>query len=122
MWVRACGYKVKSLVERGVFLIPPIYFIHHETKSLFFDSPDQARDLGTSTNKWLMVNVQNAKEFQCQMLNRDVWSTAAVKALVKEHFVFWQVGLLKGIKSCLVQNRNSLQTIETSIACSIRLM
>jgi hypothetical protein len=38
-----------------------------------------------------MVNVQNTEVFACQVLNRDVWSNPAVKQLVKEHFIFWQV-------------------------------
>lgn len=38
-----------------------------------------------------MVNVQDASEFPCQVLNRDVWSNAAVKTIIKEYFVFWQV-------------------------------
>jgi len=39
-----------------------------------------------------MVNIQNVQEFKCQVLNRDIWSNATVKALVKKHFIFWQVG------------------------------
>lgn len=38
-----------------------------------------------------MVNVQNSQEFSCQVLNRDVWSSPAVKEIVSEHFLFWQV-------------------------------
>lgn len=38
-----------------------------------------------------MVNVQNSQEFSCQVLNRDVWSNQAVKEIVGEHFLFWQV-------------------------------
>lgn len=38
-----------------------------------------------------MVNVQNTEVFACQVLNRDVWSNPAVKQVVREHFVFWQV-------------------------------
>lgn len=45
-----------------------------------------------------MVNVQNNKEFVCQALNRDVWSHDGVKAVVKDHFVFWQVGLKEGLR------------------------
>lgn len=50
-----------------------------------------ARDSGISSKRWLMVNIQNSSEFPCQVLNRDVWSNPAVKTIVKEHFVFWQV-------------------------------
>ena len=38
-----------------------------------------------------MVNIQNVQEFSCQVLNRDVWSNPAVKEIITEHFVFWQV-------------------------------
>ena len=34
--------------------------------------------------------VQDAEEFQCQVLNRDLWSNQGVKSIVREHFVFWQ--------------------------------
>ncbi|XP_048741186.2 UBX domain-containing protein 7-like isoform X2 [Ostrea edulis] len=50
-----------------------------------------AREAGTELNKYIMVNVQDVKEFVCQALNRDVWSHEGVKAIVKDHFVFWQV-------------------------------
>lgn len=54
---------------------------------------DSAREEGAKLNKWLMVNVQNVQEFSCQILNRDVWSNTAVKSIITEHFVFWQVCL-----------------------------
>ena len=50
-----------------------------------------ARDAATAAKKWLLVNIQDAGEFQCQTLNRDVWSNEAVKTIVGEHFLFWQV-------------------------------
>jgi thioredoxin-related protein len=50
-----------------------------------------ARDAATAANKWLLVNIQDAGEFQCQTLNRDVWSNDAVKTIIREHFLFWQV-------------------------------
>lgn len=50
-----------------------------------------ARDEGTNLNKWLMVNIQNVQEFSCQTLNRDVWSNSAVRSIVQEHFILWQV-------------------------------
>lgn len=49
------------------------------------------KDAGNAQNKWLLVNVQNVQEFVCQALNRDVWSNSGAKAIIKEHFVFWQV-------------------------------
>ena len=50
-----------------------------------------ARDAATAAKKWLLVNIQDAGEFQCQTLNRDVWSNEAVKTIIREHFLFWQV-------------------------------
>jgi len=49
-----------------------------------------ARDHAAKTNRWLLVNIQDSKEFQCQVLNRDLWSNPGVKAIITEHFVFWQ--------------------------------
>jgi len=49
-----------------------------------------ARDSASSAKKWLLVNIQDACEFQCQVLNRDVWSNEAVKTILREHFIFWQ--------------------------------
>ncbi|XP_076370816.1 UBX domain-containing protein 7-like isoform X2 [Tachypleus tridentatus] len=65
---------------------PPLDLIHR-------GSFDSARDMGKHTNRWLMVNIQDIQEFQCQVLNRDVWSSPAVKSIVSEHFIFWQVYL-----------------------------
>ncbi|GMT08632.1 hypothetical protein PENTCL1PPCAC_30806, partial [Pristionchus entomophagus] len=42
---------------------------------------------------WVLVNVQDMKEFASQTLNRDVWSNGGVKELVKSNFLFWQVCL-----------------------------
>ncbi|XP_062575979.1 UBX domain-containing protein 7-like [Saccostrea cucullata] len=57
----------------------------------FKGSFSAAREAGQTLNKYVMVNVQNVKEFVCQALNRDVWSHERVKAILKDHFVFWQV-------------------------------
>ncbi|XP_035216881.1 UBX domain-containing protein 7-like [Stegodyphus dumicola] len=63
---------------------PPLDIMHRGT----FDS---ARDFGQTSNRWLMVNIQDSQEFSCQVLNRDVWSNPTVKELISQHFVFWQV-------------------------------
>ncbi|KAI1176976.1 hypothetical protein F4777DRAFT_231438 [Nemania sp. FL0916] len=51
---------------------------------------DEARDEGKEEKKWIMVNLQDLDIFQCQVLNRDVWKDAKLKALIKEHFIFLQ--------------------------------
>ncbi|CAI6013835.1 unnamed protein product [Clonostachys chloroleuca] len=51
---------------------------------------DEARDLGKEDKKWIMVNLQDMSDFNCQTLNRDIWKDEAVKSLVAENFVFLQ--------------------------------
>ncbi|KAG0030948.1 hypothetical protein BGZ81_002029 [Podila clonocystis] len=51
---------------------------------------DHSQRVARSENKWLMVNIQEAGVFACQVLNRDLWSDAGVKEIVKENFVFLQ--------------------------------
>ncbi|KAK0661236.1 hypothetical protein QBC41DRAFT_37019 [Cercophora samala] len=51
---------------------------------------EEARDEGKEEKKWLLVNLQDSSDFQCQTLNRDVWKDQAIVALVKENFIFLQ--------------------------------
>ncbi|KAL2021357.1 hypothetical protein VTK56DRAFT_7222 [Thermocarpiscus australiensis] len=51
---------------------------------------DEARDEGKEQKKWILVNLQDMSDFNCQALNRDIWKDAAVKELVKENFIFLQ--------------------------------
>ena len=37
------------------------------------------------------MNVQNQTDFQCQLLNRDVWKDDIVKEIVRANFIFVQV-------------------------------
>lgn len=53
-------------------------------------SIDGAKTLGRQQKKWILVNIQDATEFRCQVLNRDFWSSKLVKDKVKENFVFLQ--------------------------------
>jgi len=50
-----------------------------------------ARDMGVSLKKWLVVNIQNVSEFACQCLNRDVWSNPIVKNIIRDNFLFLQL-------------------------------
>lgn len=63
---------------------PPIDLLHKGT----FDT---AKVDGQEHSKWLLVNVQDVREFPCQQLNRDVWSNDSVRSIIKENFVLWQV-------------------------------
>jgi hypothetical protein len=51
---------------------------------------DEARDEGKDSKKWILVNLQDMSDFNCQALNRDIWKDEAIKSLVKENFVFLQ--------------------------------
>ncbi|KAL2261227.1 hypothetical protein VTK26DRAFT_4537 [Humicola hyalothermophila] len=51
---------------------------------------DEARDEGKDSKKWLLVNLQDMSDFNCQALNRDIWKDQAVVELVKENFIFLQ--------------------------------
>jgi hypothetical protein len=51
---------------------------------------DVARDEGKDSQKWLLVNIQDASIFDCQVLNRDLWKDRGVQDTVKEHFIFLQ--------------------------------
>jgi len=51
---------------------------------------DEARDTGKEEKKWLLVNLQDMSDFNCQALNRDIWKDDAVKSLVRENFIFLQ--------------------------------
>ncbi|XP_026063094.1 UBX domain-containing protein 7 [Carassius auratus] len=74
----------KKLSTLADLFRPPIELMH---KGSF----ETAKDSGQLENKWLMINIQNVQDFACQCLNRDVWSNDAVKNIIREHFIFWQV-------------------------------
>lgn len=51
---------------------------------------DEARQLGKEDKKWILVNLQDMSDFNCQALNRDIWKDESVKELVRENFLFLQ--------------------------------
>lgn len=51
---------------------------------------DEARDEGKDAKKWIMVNLQDMSDFNCQALNRDIWKDGPIKELVKHNFIFLQ--------------------------------
>ncbi|GMR34147.1 hypothetical protein PMAYCL1PPCAC_04342, partial [Pristionchus mayeri] len=60
---------------------------------LFAGDWESAKAASIERECWVLVNVQDMKEFASQTLNRDVWSNGGVKELVKSNFLFWQVTL-----------------------------
>lgn len=57
---------------------------------MFNGSWDNARDEGKDEKKWLLVNIQNEKVFDCQVLNRDIWKNEGIIETVRENFIFLQ--------------------------------
>ncbi|ODV77515.1 uncharacterized protein CANTADRAFT_23633 [Suhomyces tanzawaensis NRRL Y-17324] len=53
-------------------------------------SLDNAKKQGREEKKWILINIQDASEFQCQVLNRDFWSNSRVKQVVNDEFIFMQ--------------------------------
>ncbi|KAF7845663.1 hypothetical protein BT93_L1355 [Corymbia citriodora subsp. variegata] len=51
---------------------------------------EEARQEGKDEKKWLLVNIQNEKVFDCQVLNRDIWKNESIIETVKENFLFLQ--------------------------------
>ncbi|XP_038050579.1 UBX domain-containing protein 7-like [Patiria miniata] len=73
--------KIRTLED---LFRPPVDLMHKGT----FNT---AREAGQSQGRWLIVNVQDVQEFNCQKLNRDVWSDPTVRSIIRESFIFWQV-------------------------------
>ncbi|RIA92850.1 thioredoxin-like protein [Glomus cerebriforme] len=51
---------------------------------------ERTRNRAKADGKWLMVDIQNIREFSCQVLNRDLWRDKTVKDVIKAHFLFLQ--------------------------------
>ncbi|CAK7227608.1 UBX domain protein Ubx2 [Sporothrix bragantina] len=51
---------------------------------------DEARSIGKEEKRWILANIQDLSDFQCQALNRDIWKDEAIRQLVRENFLFLQ--------------------------------
>ncbi|OLN96313.1 UBX domain-containing protein 5 [Colletotrichum chlorophyti] len=51
---------------------------------------DEARQEGKDEKKWILVNLQDMSDFNCQALNRDIWKDPAIRRLLEESFIFLQ--------------------------------
>ena len=51
---------------------------------------EEARAEGKANEKWILVNIQDPAIFDCQVLNRDIWSNEGIRDTVKENFIFMQ--------------------------------
>ncbi|OIW34356.1 hypothetical protein CONLIGDRAFT_638721 [Coniochaeta ligniaria NRRL 30616] len=80
----ASGSQSQSRAQRLADLFRPPYDLMSPL------SWDEAREQGKDEQKWLLVNLQDMTDFNCQALNRDIWKNPAVADLVRENFVFLQ--------------------------------
>ncbi|TQN68461.1 UBX domain-containing protein 5 [Colletotrichum shisoi] len=51
---------------------------------------DEARQEGKDEKKWILVNLQDMSDFNCQALNRDIWKDETIRQLLEESFIFLQ--------------------------------
>lgn len=60
---------------------------------ILFNCPSfhEAKQYAREQKKWLIVNVQNTKDFDSHKLNRDTWSDETVQEIIQENCVFWQI-------------------------------
>ena len=80
-----------------------------------------------------MASFQDITDFQCQVLNRDLWSKPEVRNMIDQHFVFWQIyrykillliEILKMIMIFLIKRRFYITTsiqicLNSFLACKI---
>ncbi|KAL6072110.1 UBX domain-containing protein 1 [Balamuthia mandrillaris] len=72
--------KIRTLAD---LFRPPV-------ELLFNGGFEAAKEEAILQKKWLLVNVQEVKEFESQRLNRDTWSSPSLKGLIASKFIFWQ--------------------------------
>ncbi|EFY86464.1 UBX domain protein (Ubx5), putative [Metarhizium acridum CQMa 102] len=90
IWGDAPGVTPPSTTENGTHArrLEDLFRPPYDLMARF--SWDEARTLGKEDKKWILVNLQDMNDFNCQALNRDIWKDAAVKELVSENFIFLQ--------------------------------
>ncbi|XP_055705353.1 UBX domain-containing protein 7 [Phlebotomus papatasi] len=63
---------------------PPVELLHRGTW-------ESGREMARTTDKWLLVNLQDNGDFKCQCLNRDVWSDGVIREILQKYFIMCQV-------------------------------
>lgn len=58
---------------------------------MFRGTLQQVQSEALARKKWIIVNIQDTKDFSSHMLNRDTWSKPIIKELIKKFFIFWQI-------------------------------
>ncbi|GAB0089985.1 hypothetical protein DMENIID0001_046150 [Sergentomyia squamirostris] len=63
---------------------PPVEVLHRGTW-------ESGREVARTSNKWLLVNLQDNGDFKCQCLNRDIWADDAIREILQRYFIMCQV-------------------------------
>lgn len=71
------------------------------TDMIFSGTFQMVKEYAKNDNSWLMINLQDNKEFLCQVLNRDIWSNKELKSIIKKYFIFYQVNILTKNKTLI---------------------
>lgn len=83
MLMQGQGPSSKKITRLEALFMPPF-------EILFSGSFDMAQRHGKSVDKWILVNLQDDLNFNCQTLNRDLWSDSKLKEFLRNHLIFWQ--------------------------------
>ncbi len=52
----------------------------------------KARKEAVREEKWLLVNLLHHNEFNCHLMNRDIWTDETLKQVVSSGYLLWQRG------------------------------
>ncbi|KAI6198258.1 UBX domain-containing protein 7 [Aphelenchoides fujianensis] len=80
---RATDRRTRQQQKLAEMFRPPVDILTHSDW-------DSLLQTGRTRGRWVLVNLQDPGEFECQVLNRDVWSNATLKEVIKEGLLFWQ--------------------------------
>lgn len=84
---------------------------------LFQGSLEDAKIRARALHLWILLDLQDATQFVCQCLNRDLWSDPSVKEYIRENFIFLQYEL-RSPNGRNYLNFYPVQQIKSSIAAS----
>lgn len=61
------------------------------TRIMFSGTFDGARKISKSQHRYLLVSLHDSSDFQCQMLNRDLWNNGEMQDFILDNLIFLQL-------------------------------
>jgi UBX domain-containing protein 7 len=58
---------------------------------IFSGTVSRGKKVAVQKEKMLILTIHDPTDFQCQVLNRDLWKNKEVKQVISKHFIFLQV-------------------------------